>query len=308
MKTQAHHSHLIATTLLTVAAFVPIVSPGSRASAAVVDIPDPGLEAAIRFTLGIPTDPITDVDLAGLISLDAHGGGITDLTGLEYCVNMQILWLHNNSISDLGPLSGLTSLWGLQLENNGVSDLGPLSGLTDLVALCLSNNNISDIQPLVDNGGLDAGDQVGLQGNPLSCKAITVDIPILQGRLVDVLFDPLAFLHDVSIRPRLLSLESTGRWITGSIRSPEGCEVEDIDVASIRLEDSLEVQRSYLSRRGGKLTVRFDQSQLLAMVEPGEVELTLTGEFASGLRFQASDTIRVINGRAWLPGIFSADD
>lgn len=320
MKTHADNPRSIDTTLLTAVAFVLAVSLGSKASAAIVNIPDPGLEAAIRDALSKPAGDITDTDLAGLIFLPAGGRGITDLTGLEYCVNMlgaelydnsitdlgplagltrlERLYLSENNISDLGPLAGLTSLWRVALHTNNISNLGPLAGLTNLEYLNLWRNSISDIQPLVDNAGLDGGDQVGLRQNPLSCKAITVDIPILQGRGVAVSFDPLAFLH-LSIRPRILSVGLTRGWITCTLRTGQGCDVGDIDVASIRLADTLEVQSSHLYRWWGTLVVTFSRSEVVAMVEPGEAELTLTGQFTSGLEFEASDTIRVIDPRTW---------
>ena len=113
--------------------------------AEIIDIPDPNLKVALREASGALSDSLTDGDLANLTSLDARNRGIIHLTGLEYCVNLQLLHL-------------------------------------DL-------NQISNLQPLVDNPGLDAGDTIYLQGNPLSYSAINTDIPILQGREVNISFD-----------------------------------------------------------------------------------------------------------------------
>lgn len=337
MRTQRRAAHSITPVLLGVLILVFTFSLGNRAAtAAIVDIPDPGLEAAIRAALGAPTDPITDTDLASLSMLAASGRGIVDLTGLECCVGLDSLDLSDNHISDLGPLSGLTDLFFLGLSDNHISDLGPLSGLfvetlylsgnrirdlgplsgfyaktldlsdnhisdlgplsdvVPLYVLHLENNRISDIQALVANPLLANGHKVGLEANPLSCKAICTDIPILLGRAADVTFDPVVSL-DVEIYPPILNLKSKEEWITCSIRSPKGCDVGDIDVASIRLEDSLEVQRSSLPHWWGLLTVKFDRSEVEAMLGPGETELTLTGEFTCGARFEGSDTIRVID-------------
>lgn len=175
----------------------------------IVEIPDPGLEAVIRETLNIPSDPITDTALGTLVALYANNRKIKDLTGLEYCVNMKMLHLYYNNLRDLGPLSGLTSLEYLGLGYNKISDLGPLSGLDNLAMLGLSYNNISDlsplselaapwalqlsfnnissIQPLVDNPEINAGDHVHLMGNPLSDEAIA-DISTLEDRSVNVYF------------------------------------------------------------------------------------------------------------------------
>jgi PKD repeat protein len=227
---------------------------GPRAEAQGVYIPDPALEAAIRRVLRIPaTNPITASDLAGATEFVFRNLEITNLTGLEYCVNLHALWLDTNNLSDISPLSGLTNLrvlWlsatnisdisplsgltnltQLNLNNNNLSDISPLAGLTNLADLWLSNNNIGDISPLagltnltslglnnnhnisdispiaglmnlkdlwlgynnisdisalVDNSGLGAGDMVFLYSNPLSCRVVRTDIPILQGRGVTV--------------------------------------------------------------------------------------------------------------------------
>jgi hypothetical protein len=91
------------------------------AEAVVVDIPDPGLEAAIRDYLHMPTGPIEDRDLRLIIVLLADDMGITDLTGLEYCDYLRHLFLHNNNISDISALSGLSHLEEVFLWNNPLS-------------------------------------------------------------------------------------------------------------------------------------------------------------------------------------------
>ena len=69
-----------------------------------VTFPDPNLEAAIREALNKQEGAITDGDLAGLTELDASERGIIDLTGIEYCTNLQTLTLRGNQISDISPL------------------------------------------------------------------------------------------------------------------------------------------------------------------------------------------------------------
>ena len=114
-----------------------------------VDIPDGNLEAAIRDELGIfPPDPITETDLAGLMLLDFHQRNITNLTGLEYCVNLWYLNLMGNNISDISALSGLSNLRFLKLVRNNISDISALSGLTNLEELMLSYNDIDDFSIL----------------------------------------------------------------------------------------------------------------------------------------------------------------
>jgi len=97
-----------------------------------VNFPDPNLEAAIREAINKPEEAIYVADLKGLNSLDALSKDIKDITGLEYCINLQELSLSDNQISDVSPLSGLTNLQELYLLGNQITDVSPLSGLTNL--------------------------------------------------------------------------------------------------------------------------------------------------------------------------------
>jgi hypothetical protein len=152
----------------------------------VVNIPDPNLEAGIRKDIGKPVGDIYESDLLGLTVLYAWYGDITDLNGLEYCTNLEWLYLRDSQIGDISPLSSLTSLAALDLSNNQISDISPLSGLISLTTLYLIDNQISDIEPLVDNPGLSSGDDVYLNGNPLSTASIDTYIPQLKARGVTV--------------------------------------------------------------------------------------------------------------------------
>ncbi len=97
---------------------------------AVVSIPDANLASAIQKTLGLtPEDPITQLDMLELISLNAYGKHITDLTGLEYATELKSLFLTGDHIRDFSPLAGLTKLKTLSLEYNRIVGTGPLLAL-----------------------------------------------------------------------------------------------------------------------------------------------------------------------------------
>ena len=127
-----------------------ILSDGFAVVAAseIVTFNDPNLEATVRGALGKPVGDITADDMATFITLGADWRGIRDLSGLEYAVNLQTLYISNNQISDLSPLAGLTNLQTLWLQDNQVSDLSPLAGLTNLQRLWLNQNQIRDVSPL----------------------------------------------------------------------------------------------------------------------------------------------------------------
>ncbi|MCL0101253.1 stalk domain-containing protein, partial [Peptococcaceae bacterium] len=94
----------------------------------VVTFLDANLEAAIRDALRKPTGDITKVDMAELTNLRAWERGITDLSGLEYAVNLTSLNLRGNQITDITPLAGLTNLTSLDLGRNLITDITPLAG------------------------------------------------------------------------------------------------------------------------------------------------------------------------------------
>jgi len=112
-----------------------------------VTIPDSGLYDALFDELG---EAPTEENMATLYSLYADSGSytISDLTGLEYAVNLEELDLYGQTISDYSPISSLTFLQYLYLGDNfGLNDLSFLSGL-DLFDLDISYCNVSDLSPL----------------------------------------------------------------------------------------------------------------------------------------------------------------
>src|SRR6185436_3626770 len=69
--------------------------------------PDKNLEAAVRKFVIEKRDtdkPLTESDLANLSTIKGNNLGITNLSGLEKCVNLALLDLANNKITDLSPI------------------------------------------------------------------------------------------------------------------------------------------------------------------------------------------------------------
>ena len=131
--------------------FIILIHWCNAVSAQVVDIRDPNLEKAIRETLNLPDEiPLTQQEMSRLTGLDAGERGITDLTGLEYAVNLKRIAVHRNNISNLQPLADLTQLEGLALWENPISDLSPIANLIQLERLDLGGCQVSDITPLAN--------------------------------------------------------------------------------------------------------------------------------------------------------------
>jgi Leucine-rich repeat (LRR) protein len=129
---------------------------------------DANLEAAVREAIEIPEGPIYPADLESLTTLSVTGYGgkkISDLTGLEHCINLTELVLNLHQITDISPLASLTNLTNLSLYYNQISDISPLADLSGLRRLMLADNQITDISPLANLTGLTV---LFLPGNQIS--------------------------------------------------------------------------------------------------------------------------------------------
>ncbi len=112
---------------------------------------DPKLKAAVEAELFISDPAPTDMlDLTELVIplTWQRINAISDLTGLDYALNLTDLNLKYHKVTDLSPLSGLTHLRSVVLLGNGISNISPLSGLIELESLDLESNEISDISAL----------------------------------------------------------------------------------------------------------------------------------------------------------------
>ena len=124
----------------------PVSAGWVAAQAETVDIPDPGLRAAVAARLGKQSgEAITAADMDTLTTLSAVNRGITDLTGLRHAAKLQRLYLDSNEILDVWELAGLSALTHLSLRENLVADVSPLANLRLLRLLRLGHNLVTDI-------------------------------------------------------------------------------------------------------------------------------------------------------------------
>ena len=141
-------------------------------------------------TLFLGNNAIVDISpLSGLLrlrNLYMDHNSVSDLSALAGKTRLRVIEMRYNLIRDVSPLAALTRLVVLDLAGNRIVDVTPLDGLGSLRVLDLSNNVIRDIEPLVSNGGLRNGDDVYVQGNPLSAVSISDHVPALLDRGVDV--------------------------------------------------------------------------------------------------------------------------
>jgi Leucine-rich repeat (LRR) protein len=126
-----------------------------------------------------PVSGLTNLQLLFFTS-----NSVADISSLSGLASLTYLDAMDNEISDISALSALTRLTTLLLDYNSITDITALTGLIDIQNLSLRYNQITDISPLVVNSGLGSGDELWLDGNPLSAQS--VDIPTLEARSVTV--------------------------------------------------------------------------------------------------------------------------
>ena len=172
----------------------------SVVSAQVVDIPDPGLRAAIAEALGkAPGDAITRADMETLVELRAVGRNITNLRGIEFAINLIELDIWRNDLTDISPLSSLINLTWLTLSDNDLMDVSPLSSLTNLTLLTLSRNDLTDISPLSSLTNLTRlylSDNAITDVSPLSSLTNLTQLYLSNNDLTDIL--PLSSLTNLT--------------------------------------------------------------------------------------------------------------
>lgn len=101
----------------------------------------------------------------------------------------------------------------------------------------------------------------------------------------------------IEIKPNTLNLSSKGRWITSCIWLPEGYNVANIEPNSVVIENEpndIYPDWIWFEEQEQVAMAKFPRSEVQDIIEPGEVELTISGELIDGTRFEGSDTIRVI--------------
>lgn len=112
----------------------------------------------------------------------------------------------------------------------------------------------------------------------------------------------------VLISPRTLNLKSHGKWVTCIILLPAKVNASDIEISSIKLNNTVAVSSNApVCRFSGGLIVKFSREAVITLIRESldskvsvscgkstRVTLTVNGTLSSGLEFSGSDTIRVL--------------
>src|SRR5436190_15591183 len=117
----------------------------ATAVAQTVSIPDPGLNAAIRSALHIPTAPLTAQDLLTLTNLDASRRNIKSTVGLDAAHNLVSLNLFVNQLTNFSIPTTLTNLSVLDLSVNPLTSFSVSNGLTNLTSLTIEGCSLTNV-------------------------------------------------------------------------------------------------------------------------------------------------------------------
>lgn len=112
-----------------------------------------------------------DITLGGVTfksdvkELNLNSRGITDISALSACRELERLDLTGNKISDITPLMDIPGLKEVVIKDNQVTDLRPLMALNTLAYINAEGNGITSTVPL---GSLTGLKELHLAGNPIS--------------------------------------------------------------------------------------------------------------------------------------------
>lgn len=129
-------------------------------------------------------------------------------------------------------------------------------------------------------------------GSPFEFFVFQSAIPHIN--LIEVA-EPL--VAEIDIKPNTLNLKSKGKWITCRIWLPEDYDVAEIDPETILLEQRVKAHWAWFNEQQQVAMVKFSRSELVGILEPGEVELAVSGRLVDGTYFEGTDTIKVIDKR-----------
>jgi len=119
--------------------------------------------------------------------------------------------------------------------------------------------------------------------------------------LISLKFGASQISSAVDIHPRTLNLKSQGRWITVYVEFPEDCNITEIDLSTLKLNETISAETKPTNFENNTLMVKFSRATLESYImnetnlnkKFTKVALTLSGEL-DGTPFSASDSIIAI--------------
>lgn len=172
----------------------------------------------------------------------------------------------------------------------GWSGIGNIDADPMFVEVGMDDFHLLPESPCIDAGDPDYAaipNETDLDGNPR----------ILDGRIDMGAYEHTAAVPiDVGITPGVVNLKSQGKFITALLTFPEGYNVADVDTATILLQGQIQLlDLVWLNEQTREIMVRFSREDVQTILNPGNVELTITGSFIDGTAFEGTGVVKVIN-------------
>lgn len=119
--------------------------------------------------------------------------------------------------------------------------------------------------------------------------------------LISLKFGCFQLSSAVDIHPKTLNLKSQGRWITVYMEFLEDCNITEIDLSTLKLNETISAEIKPVNFENNTLMVKFSRAALESYIMDEtnlnnkftKVTLTVSGEL-DGTSFSASDSIIAI--------------
>ncbi|AUX72036.1 leucine-rich repeat domain-containing protein [Erwinia pyrifoliae] len=116
-------------------------APHTFAAVSMIYFKDKNLESAIKTTLNLAeSEGVSTVNILDLTHLRALDKDISDLSGLEYAENLQLVTFTGNNITSLEPLKNLNQLYSVGFAYNPNLKMEEILKLEHITELDLSGN------------------------------------------------------------------------------------------------------------------------------------------------------------------------
>ncbi|MEV6639229.1 hypothetical protein [Amycolatopsis sp. NPDC051371] len=136
---------------------------------------DPAVAKALESAIG-HGPPLEDAEWRKLKELTIHHA--RDLTGIERCAELTMLFVLGCDAVDIKTISRLTSLKSLVVTDSGLTSLDGMGDLS-LMQFDISQNLVTDLTPLLSLRNVQNLDTIG---NPLTVESYDEVLPELRGR------------------------------------------------------------------------------------------------------------------------------
>jgi len=149
-----------------------------------------------------------------------------------------------------------------------------------------------DYHLLSDSPCIDAGDpnyvsepnEIDLDGRPR----------VIGGR-IDMGAYESPIPAEARITPRTINLAGKGGWITAYLWLPDGFNIDDTECRILLLEYEIEAEQFFVDKQKQVAIARFSREKVQAILDIGEVELSIICCLTDGTVFEGRDVVIVVN-------------